>query len=303
MQEPVAAGLTSVIVVAADSGPLLQKCIASVLASHAAVEIVLVDNASADGEVEQAIALHGAAIRLVRNTVNLGFGPACNRGAAIAGGDVLLVLNPDCELQASSISEMRAALSADDRIGLLGVTVCAPDGTPARGNRRRDPTLRRALSSASGLARLQSRWPGFAGVEMPARTDAQNDIETVEAVSGACMALPRSAFERVRGFDEAYFLHVEDLDLCRRVRNAGWRVAIAPAIRVTHSQGSSSRSRPLFVARHKHRSMWRYFCTYDPAAHNPLLRAGVYMAIWAHFGLTALRIAARRAFGASVSRA
>jgi GT2 family glycosyltransferase len=119
---------------------------------------------------------------------------------------------------------------------------------------------------------------------MPA-APASDDLETVEAVSGACMALPRSAFERLGGFDEAYFLHVEDLDLCRRVRDAGLRVAIAAAIRVVHAQGSSSRRRPVFVARHKHRGMWRYFRTFDPAARNPLLRGLVWCGLWTHFAL------------------
>ncbi len=283
-----AAGLTSIVIVAADSGPLLRAAVASALASSAPVEVVLVDNASSDGEIARVEAGHAgdARLRVLRNGANLGFGPACNRGAAVARGDVLLFLNPDCELRADSVAGMRGLLDRDARIGLLGVCVCTPDGTPARGNRRRDPTLRRALMSMSGLARFESRWPALAGVEMPGPGTTAG-AESVEAVSGACFALPRGAFERIGGFDEAYFLHVEDLDLCRRVRDAGWLVAIAHSIRVPHAQGSSSRARPLFVARHKHRGMWRYFVKFDPAARNPLLRALVWCGIQAHCVLIA----------------
>jgi GT2 family glycosyltransferase len=286
------ANLTSIIIVAADSGRLLRASVASALASSVPVEVVLVDNASHDGEVEQVERAHAADARLhvLRNGSNLGFGPACNRGAALARGDVLLFLNPDCELSADSTAGMRAVLDGDARIGVLGVTVCDPDGTPARGNRRRDPTLRRALMSVSGLAQLESRWPALAGVEMPVAVvgagPASDAPEFVEAVSGACIAMPRAAFDRIGGFDEAYFLHVEDLDLCRRVRDAGLRVAIMPNLRVTHAQGSSSRSRPLFVARHKHRGMWRYFTRFDPAARNPLLRGLVWLGIRAHYVLS-----------------
>jgi len=138
----------------------------------------------------------------------------------------------------------------------------------------------------SGLACFESRWPAFAGVEMPVQTKATG-IERVDAVSGACMYVPRAVFERAGGFDEAYFLHVEDLDLCRRIRDGGQAVAIANEVRVVHAQGSSSRHRPVFVAAHKRRGMWRYFTKYDDAARNPLLRAIVWTGLWVRFALSA----------------
>jgi GT2 family glycosyltransferase len=294
LTDAVVAGLTSVVVVAADSGPLLQACIDSALASQSPVEVILVDNASSDGEVERAQSRHAAdaRLRVLRNEANLGFGPACNRGAALARGDALLFLNPDCELRVDTVPGLRRALQENPRIGVLGVTVCNPDGSPARGNRRRDPCLSRALASLSGLSRWASRWPALAGVEMPPG-NAGDPVESVEAISGACMAMPRAAFERIGGFDEAYFLHVEDLDLCRRARDAGLVVAIAHPLRVVHAQGSSSRSRPLFVARHKHRGMWRYFLRFDPAARNPLLRSLVWLGLWSHFLLVTPLLAGR----------
>lgn len=284
--------LTSIVVVAADSGPLLRNCIDAALASTASVELILVDNASADGEVERVAAAHAGEprLRVLRNPANIGFGPACNRGAALARGELLLFLNPDCMIDPDTITGLRRAWRALPDAGLLGVTVCSPDGSPARGNRRRDPTLRRALFTLSGLARLEPRWPALQGVEMPS-SSAGGEIERVEAVSGACMALPRSVFERVDGFDEGYFLHVEDLDLCRRVRDAGFAVAIVHPLRVTHAQGSSSRHRALFVESHKRRGMWRYFTRFDPAARNPLLRALVRGGLVLRGALFALRAA------------
>ena len=283
--EPIS-GLTSYVVVAADSGPLLRACVESVLAGDPRnpLELLLVDNASGDGVVERVEAEHGAdaRLRVLRNGANLGFGPACNRGAAQARGDVYVLLNPDCLVPADFGARVRATLSSDPRIGVLGVQVTDAQGRPARGNRRRDPTLRRALATVTGLARLERRWPALQGVEMPPAHGGATG-ETVEAVSGACMVLPRATFERVGGFDEGYFLHAEDLDLCRRVRDAGARVAIDASLRVVHAQGSSSRARPMFVARHKHRGMWRYFTKFDPAARNPVLRAIVWCGIWAHF--------------------
>jgi len=291
--------LTSIVIVAADSGPLLRTCVDAGLASTVPVEVVLVDNASSDGEVERVAAAHAADPRLcvLRNEANIGFGPACNRGAAQACGDALLFLNPDCELRSDTVAGLRAAMASAPDIGLFGVTVCDSEGVPARANRRRDPTLRRALATVSGLARFEARWPALAGVERPP-SPVQTGIERVDAVSGACMALPRAAFDRVGGFDEAYFLHVEDLDLCRRLRDAGLGVAIVADLRVQHAQGSSSHHRTLFVSRHKHRGMWRWFTRFDPAARNPLLRGLVWCGIWAHYALGAALFALRGKRGA-----
>lgn len=281
-------GLTSVVVVAADSGPLLVQCVGRVLASSASVEVIVVDNASVDGFPAQAASAHAgdARLRLIANVANRGFGPACNQGAAAARGDALLFLNPDCLIEADTIAALRAIANADRSIGLLGADVRTPEGAPARGNRRRDPTLRRAFMAASGLAHFESRWPMLAGVEMPAQSAAAS-VEHVDAASGACMFVPRAVFERVGGFDEAYFLHVEDLDLCRRMRDDGYAVAIANDVRVVHAQGSSSRHRPVFVAAHKRRGMWRYFTKYDANARNPLLRAIVWAGLWVRFALSA----------------
>jgi len=284
--------LTSVIVVAADSGDDLGRCIEHVLAGSAPVEVLVSDNASSDGSVEAAAARWAgdARLRIVRNGVNLGFGAGCNRAAELARGDALLLLNPDCLLDGDALARLCAHLASDPAIGLLGASIVSPDGCPEPASRRRDPTLRRALMSLSGLARLAPRHPGLAGIELPPR-DTALPLQDVDAVSGALMLLPRRVFERLGGFDEGYFLHCEDLDLCRRVRDAGLRVACANDVRVVHGKGSSSRRRPFFVARHKHRGMWRWFAKFDPAARHPLLRVVVWCGLWAHFAASAPRYA------------
>ena len=157
-------------------------------------------------------------------------------------------------------------------IGLLGAAIFGIDGKAEPASRRRDPFLRRAAASMLGLG----------GVNVP--EDAA-DVQLVDIVSGAAMLLPRAAFAAVGGFDEGYFLHCEDMDLCHRVRDAGLRVACANAVRIVHAKGTSSRARPFFVAYHKHRGMWRWFRKFDPAAHNPIVRALVWCGLWAHYAL------------------
>jgi len=277
-------GLTSVIIVAADSGAGPAECVGRVLDGTAKVEVIVVDNASSDGCVD-AIASRwrdDARVRVVRNATNLGFGTGCNRGAAIASGDALLFLNPDCVVAPDTLARLRAA--SNPATGLLGVDIVDAAGTPEPASRRRDPLLRRALMTVTGLARFERRWPALAGVVLPPASE-RAAIEDVDAVSGALMYLPRTVFDRLGGFDEAYFLHAEDLDLCRRVRDAGLRVACVNTIKVMHGKGGSSRHRPLFVARHKHRGMWRWFVKFDPAARNPLLRTAVWFGLWLHFAV------------------
>jgi GT2 family glycosyltransferase len=108
-------------------------------------------------------------------------------------------------------------------------------------------------------------------------------------VSGALLLLPRTLFARIGGFDEGYRLHAEDLDFCRRVREAGGTVAVANDVRVIHVRGVSSRARPLFVEWHKHRGLARYFGKFEATRRSIAERAAVYAAIWARFPFAALR--------------
>jgi N-acetylglucosaminyl-diphospho-decaprenol L-rhamnosyltransferase len=279
-----AAGLTSVVVVAADSGNDLTVCVASVLASAGDVEMIISDNASTDGSIESLAANFSsdAQLTILRNGTNLGFGTGCNRAAVKARGDTILFLNPDCRLDVDTIARLRAILYDDTTIGILGASIVDEAGNDEPASRRRDPLLRRALITMSGLSRFASRGAEFSGTNIVSNGAT---LEDVDAVSGALMMIARSTFDRIGGFDEGYFLHCEDLDICRRVRDAGCRVVCANDIRVVHGKGGSSRSRPVFVSRHKHRGMWRWFTKFDPAARNRFVRGIVWIGLWMHFVL------------------
>jgi len=229
---------------------------------------------------------------VVFNDANLGFGPAINRGAKLANADALLILNPDCLLESDTVAKLLDVQCEHPNAGVIGAVVCDVNGEPDPASRRRDPLLRRSLMTLSGLAHREARDPKYAGINVPGPMP-EGAIE-VENVSGALMLIPRHVFERLGGFDEDYFLHCEDLDLCRRVRDAGYQVLLAGNVRVLHGKGGSSRHRPVFVSRHKHRGMWRWFVKFDPAARDPLARVAVWAGIWAHFILTAPLLAMRR---------
>jgi N-acetylglucosaminyl-diphospho-decaprenol L-rhamnosyltransferase len=265
--------LLSVIIVSADSGPSLRDCVKSVLACQIPLELLLIDNASADG-IPQAIARARESdprFRVIYNHANLGFGPAVNRAAAQALGQALLILNPDCLIDERALQRLLDILATENKAGLIGAVVCDAQGAPDPASFRRDPILGRALAT------LFKRSGGVNAKNIP------DHVIDAEAVSGAVMLMSSRVFEALHGFDEKYFLHCEDLDLCRRVRDGGWRVLLAGDVRVPHGKGGSSRHRPVFVSYHKHRGMWRWFRKFDPAAQKPYIAAVVWLGIWARF--------------------
>lgn len=265
------------IVVCADSGAGVHECVRRALVTAEVTQLLLIDNASSDGVPQAVVRALADEPRLTTlfNPANLGFGPAVNQGARQATGELLLVLNPDCLLEGDTVARLVHTLQAEPRAGLVGAVVCDADGRPDVASRRRDPLLARSVAT---LLRRPGSGVAVAGPIPPHVLEA-------EAVSGALMLLPRQLFEQLGGFDEAYFLHCEDLDLCRRVRDAGYRVLLAGDVRVLHGKGGSSRHRPVFVSWHKHRGMWRWFGKFDPAARRPLLAFAVWLGIWAHFAL------------------
>lgn len=249
----------AVIVVAHDSGPLLAQCVTRVLADAACCEVLVVDNASQDGAVDAVAAMKDARVRIESMGRNAGFAAACNRGVELSISPWLLFLNPDALVANDTLTRLCDIAQCSPGIGLLGADVRDVNGLCEAAARRRDPTLARLWSTQ--CARL---FGGHAestrGLELPPRDET---LSVVDATSGALMLMPRELFLRIGGFDEGDFLHAEDLDLCRRVRDAGRQVAVANTVPVTHVQGMSSRSRPFFVIWHKHRSLWRYFAKHE----------------------------------------
>jgi N-acetylglucosaminyl-diphospho-decaprenol L-rhamnosyltransferase len=144
--------------------------------------------------------------------------------------------------------------------------------------RRRDPHLSTMLSAFGDTS------------SMFMELDASEPVQNVDAVSGAFMLMPASVFALVSGFDEGFLLHAEDLDLCRRVRNAGYRVAIANELSAVHVRGVSSRAQPYWVEWQKQRSLWRYFQKYDAAQTSAVQTVLIRLGLLARFLLQAVRI-------------
>ena len=283
------------IVVSHQSEATIDDCLARLRASDGVAAIRVVDNASSDGtlEIVQRHALADPRVRFVGNPDNPGFAVACNQGAAAlatalaaatAAPTWLAFVNPDCLLESDALARLRA-LAMPRGEALLGADLVDEAGRRDPAARRRDPDFGAMLAGVTG------GWFNRVGASssMAVAIDDAQELQPVDAISGALMLLPRALFERLGGFDEGYRLHAEDLDLCRRARLAGAFIAVANHVPVVHLRGVSSRPRPLFVEWHKHRGLWRYFRKFEAPQRGAAVRAGVFAAIWLRLPFAVLR--------------
>lgn len=271
------------IVINYNAGNLLTECVAS-LVNNGVTDVRVVDNASSDRSLDQLRGQFGCngSVHVLANPTNRGFGRAVNDQLPRVDRESLLIINPDCRLEAGALQALLGALASDASLGLVGPAVVDADGRREPASCRFFPTPKRAFMSATGLHRLAKRLPFFAGVENPA-AGALDRVTRVEATSGACMLLRTAAFREVGGFDERYTLHAEDLDLMRRLQDRGWSVAYVPAARAVHVQGVSSASRPLWVHTQKHRGLSRFYGQHQAAKDAFLARCLFRVGLWGHW--------------------
>lgn len=280
------AGDIGVVVVTHRSARTIEDCLSRLRTAAGVGAVRVVDNGS-DDETVAIVQRHACAdprLRFVANPGNPGFAVACNQGAAAldAGVTWLAFVNPDCLVGPVDLARLRAHATGLAGEALLGADLVDENGARDAAARRRDPDFAAMLRDPARATRL-----GIA-------PDDSLALQPVDAVSGALMLLPRALFDRIGGFDEAYRLHAEDLDLCHRAREAGARIAVANDVRVLHLRGVSSRSRPVFVEWHKHRGLLRWFTKFEAPRRGPLLRALVFTMVWARFPLAAGRALLRR---------
>ena len=211
-------GTISVVVVNFRTPDLTAEAVRSALAEREVVEAIVVDNGSGDGSVEQlGKTLSGLAARLVPSEVNSGFGAGANRGAAVARGDMLFFLNSDAILMPGSIGRMLQSFGPG--IGAVAPLVLGPDGRTPQAD------AFGSFPSPRTLVFRTKRRP--------------EHIRDPDWVSGVALLVQRSTFEQIGGFDDSYQMYLEDVDLCRRIRQAGWTVRRARDATVVHLGGGS----------------------------------------------------------------
>lgn len=249
---------------------LLDACLESILRASTAdyaIEIVVVDSASSDGSV-QMIREKYPQVKLLPQPVNLGYTRCNNIGLDVATGRYMLLLNPDTEVIGDALVKMTAYMEANPAVGIAGPHTLNNDGT-TQSTRRRFPTLAVGLFESTWL---QPHAPQ-AILNHYYVNDAPDDaVVEVDWVQGSALMARREVYTQIGGLDEGYSMYSEEMDWCKRAKDAGWGIVYFGQARITHHGGKSSEQATPRTHIHFHESKLRYFRKYHGWATAQLLR-------------------------------
>jgi GT2 family glycosyltransferase len=246
----------SVVIVNYQSYDELRTCLASLQRAIGSPPVIVVDHAS-DAPAADALSVDFPHVHLLRVAANEGFAAGVNRGAREARGPFLLLLNPDCIVEPTACATLVEWMGAHPEVGAAGPRIHNADGT-LQATARRFPDLTTGFAGRSSwLTRVLPRNP-LSRRNLPGRDNGTDPI-VVDWVSGACLIARREAFDAIGGMDEGFFLYWEDADFCRRLKDAGWRIAYLPYAAVTHVGGRSSRHSARASLEAFHRSAFRLY--------------------------------------------
>jgi N-acetylglucosaminyl-diphospho-decaprenol L-rhamnosyltransferase len=269
--------LISVVIVNWNSGSYLEKCIRSLIRNAPGCEIIVVDNASKDSSLEFAVG-ENLPIKILHNSRNLGFAAANNRGWRSSQGDFVLFLNPDIECLPGAVNCLIETLSGNSAIWAVGGLLIDSSGKTQSGfNVRSFPT---AGSVAAEMLFLDEIWPDNPWTSRYRMSGWNPNIASdVDQPAAACLMLTRNALEILNGFDETFYpAWFEDVDLCRRIHNAGGHIRLQPGAAFVHAGGSSLRSLDLLAyLQYFHTNMIRYFIKHHGKEYARRIRTLVIM--------------------------
>lgn len=257
---------TSAIVVTYQTGQRLKECLYALVSDPEIQDVIIVDNGNPSDMMiwlERFTSKHDA-VKLVSGQGNVGFGAGVNLGVEEASCEHVLIINPDAVLRRGSVKALRVAAESLSEPWIVGGRIFDLRGREERGPRRRKLTLWRALTSFLGI----NTWT----LE---QTPAPDKPIPMGAISGAFFLMSKTGFQALDGFDEGYFLHVEDVDLCWRCWEAGGQVIYQPHASALH-YGATSDVPSKTVARHKADGLARYF---RKTATGPFHRACIELAL------------------------
>ncbi|HET9227260.1 MAG TPA: glycosyltransferase family 2 protein [Thermoanaerobaculia bacterium] len=227
-----------------DTRELALRCVGSLPSN---LEIILVDDGSRDGTAE-AVSSSFPHVRILRNEQAQGFTRSANRGLAESRGEILLLLNSDTEVEPAGIDALLARFSEQPKLGIVGATLHYPDGSPqwSGGN---EPSLLWLFGLASGLPPLLAKLPLYRRAKPLVQRSSS-------WVTGAALAIRRQALLQAGPLDEQFRLYAQDLDLCVRVRQAGWEIEILPEFRVLHHHGATIGAQERALGRQNLELLW-----------------------------------------------
>ena len=283
-----------VVIVSYNSRDRLRACVEPLLGLDD-IHVIVADNASPDRSLE---ALEGLDLTLVQLDHNGGFASGVNAGTREGSAPYVLLLNPDARIDAAAVRALAKVLDEDPRVGAVAPFIRDEDGS-IEWSQRRFPRLRSTYAQALFLHRVfpEATWTD----ELVRDEAAYRSRTSPDWVSGACLLLQRRALEELGGLDDDFFMYCEDIDVCRRLRDAGYSIAFEPAAEVVHEGGASSppgRLLPVLAA-----SRIRYAQKHRGRAGALVERAGVGLGALTHAALGRGGRAVRAGYARALRRA
>jgi len=248
----------SIVIVSYNNGYDLLWCLRSIIEQTKCInhEIIIIDNASKDDSILQARHEFPNVI-VVQNRKNLGFAKACNQGWRMSTGRYVYFLNPDARLTNNVCLIASQFLDSRLDIGIIGTKTLNLDDS-IQPSRRSFPNLMTSVTNRCSI--LSKFWPNNVFTRKYLRLDSDHTAPIeVDWVTGSSMFARRSTLDCIGGFDEDYFLYCEDVDICRRVANMGWKIWYLPYAAVYHRRGGSANSVKERSSAARHRGMWIYY--------------------------------------------
>ncbi|UCD64193.1 MAG: glycosyltransferase family 2 protein [Candidatus Zixiibacteriota bacterium] len=249
----------SVIIVTHNSLPALDDALGSLkkgLEKISGWQVIIVDNASSD-EWQSCVRRHFPQAETIANRKNRGFAAACNLGAKIAGGEFLLFHNPDVQIDGDCIANLMATFEESPRAGAVVGRMRFEDGR-FQATCRNFPTIRNLLFSRGSV--LSFLWRDTSEYTL----GDYSELTEVPVVSGTLMMIRRDVFFSQAGFDERFFMYMEDTDLCLRLRQAGLRNYFVPSAGGIHLWGRGSQKGKTARQYYHHVSVWKFFVKHFP---------------------------------------
>jgi N-acetylglucosaminyl-diphospho-decaprenol L-rhamnosyltransferase len=265
----------AVVVVNHNSGESLLRCVRSVFeaAGDVTLEVVVVDNDSRDGSDASAERSHPQ-VRVIRNDQNRGFPAAANQGMRATRSEFVLLVNPDAQIMAGTLERFLKVARDRPRAGAIGALTRNTDGSIYPSARKVPSLLQGAVHTLVGPF-----WPQnpLSRTYRMAGWDRLSE-RRVDWVSGSSMLLRRAALDQVGLFDERFFMYVEDMDLCTRLRGAGWEVWFSPELEIEHVGGTATAGQRRMTLEHS-RSIYWYFVKHQSSGWRVALRPFAWLAL------------------------
>ncbi|WP_238858711.1 glycosyltransferase family 2 protein [Clostridium sp. YIM B02569] len=273
----------SIIIVNYNTYNLTKQTIDSIIKDHHDFnyEIILVDNASSDGSInklqdEYRNIVITQKLRIIINKDNLGFAKANNIGIKFARGKYILLLNSDTMLKENCLEKCLAKMEKDKNIGALGCKVVLANGELDHACKRGFPTPKASLYY---FLKLHKKNPSKYG-QYNALHLSEDNIGEVDCLTGAFMLMPKSIFDKVGGLDEDFFMYGEDIDLCYKIKELGYKILYYPKAQIIHYKGGSSKKKRSKVIYDFHQAMWIFYKKHYYKKYNFAVTFLVFIGIW-----------------------